>query len=134
MKRVFLIVLDSFGIGAMPDAESFGDVGVNTLGFHAALFAKKRSDYPEIPDNRSAFVLKSSAGRRRATGHERLRQFLALNDHSVADHLYRPICRPTRHSAYRVALGENADLFIAGSGNCVAIVIMDPVPPAVAVQ
>ena len=31
MKRVFLIVLDSFGIGAMPDSESFGDVGVNTL-------------------------------------------------------------------------------------------------------
>ena len=31
MKRVFLIVLDSFGIGGMPDAESFGDVGVNTL-------------------------------------------------------------------------------------------------------
>ena len=31
MKRVFLIVLDSFGIGAMPDAPSFGDVGVNTL-------------------------------------------------------------------------------------------------------
>ena len=31
MKRVFLIVLDSFGIGAMPDAAAFGDVGVNTL-------------------------------------------------------------------------------------------------------
>jgi len=31
MKRIFLIVLDSLGIGAMPDAESFGDVGVNTL-------------------------------------------------------------------------------------------------------
>ena len=31
MKRVFLIVLDSFGIGQMPDAEKFGDVGVNTL-------------------------------------------------------------------------------------------------------
>ena len=31
MKRVFLIVLDSFGVGAMPDSESFGDVGVNTL-------------------------------------------------------------------------------------------------------
>ena len=31
MKRVFLIVLDSFGIGGMPDCESFGDVGVNTL-------------------------------------------------------------------------------------------------------
>ncbi len=31
MKRVFLIVLDSFGIGAMPDAKSFGDIEVNTL-------------------------------------------------------------------------------------------------------
>ena len=31
MKRVFLIVLDSFGIGAMPDAAAFGDAGTNTL-------------------------------------------------------------------------------------------------------
>lgn len=31
MKRVFLIVLDSFGIGAMPDSENYGDIGVNTL-------------------------------------------------------------------------------------------------------
>ena len=31
MKRVFLIVLDSCGIGQMPDCERFGDIGVNTL-------------------------------------------------------------------------------------------------------
>ena len=31
MKRVFLIVLDSFGIGGMEDAASYGDVNVNTL-------------------------------------------------------------------------------------------------------
>ena len=31
-KRVFLIVLDSFGIGAEPDAPAFGDAGTNTLG------------------------------------------------------------------------------------------------------
>ena len=31
-KRVFLIVLDSFGIGAEPDAAAFGDAGTNTLG------------------------------------------------------------------------------------------------------
>ena len=31
MKRVFLIVLDSFGIGEMPDAEAYGDINVNTL-------------------------------------------------------------------------------------------------------
>ena len=30
-NRVFLIVLDSFGIGNAPDAENFGDVGANTL-------------------------------------------------------------------------------------------------------
>ena len=30
-KRVFLIVLDSFGIGEMPDSEKFGDKGANTL-------------------------------------------------------------------------------------------------------
>lgn len=31
MKRVFLIVLDSVGIGAMDDAADFGDTGTNTL-------------------------------------------------------------------------------------------------------
>ncbi len=30
-KRVFLIVLDSFGIGELPDSEAFGDKGTNTL-------------------------------------------------------------------------------------------------------
>lgn len=30
-KRVFLIVLDSVGIGEMPDAENYGDEGSNTL-------------------------------------------------------------------------------------------------------
>lgn len=30
-KRVFLIVLDSYGVGEMPDAEKFGDKGCNTL-------------------------------------------------------------------------------------------------------
>ena len=36
MKRVFLIVLDSFGIGQMPDAAAFGDENVNTLASCAA--------------------------------------------------------------------------------------------------
>lgn len=31
MKRVFLIVLDSLGIGEMEDAEAYGDKGTNTL-------------------------------------------------------------------------------------------------------
>ena len=44
MKRIFLIVLDSFGIGQMPDSESFGDVGVNTLAACAT------SDQLHIPN------------------------------------------------------------------------------------
>ena len=31
MRRVFLIVLDSFGIGALPDAKLYGDENTNTL-------------------------------------------------------------------------------------------------------
>ena len=45
MKRIFLIVLDSFGIGAMPDCESFGDVGVNTL---AACAASSKLNIPNM--------------------------------------------------------------------------------------
>jgi phosphopentomutase len=32
MKRVILIVLDSLGIGALPDADIYSDTGANTLG------------------------------------------------------------------------------------------------------
>ena len=36
MKRVFLIVLDSVGIGAEPDAAEYGDVGSNTIAAAAS--------------------------------------------------------------------------------------------------
>ena len=45
MKRVYLIVLDSFGIGAMPDAKAFGDEGVNTL---AACASSKELKIPNL--------------------------------------------------------------------------------------
>lgn len=44
MKRVYLIVLDSFGIGQMPDAASYGDYNVNTLG------AVSGSEYFDLPN------------------------------------------------------------------------------------
>ncbi len=46
MSRFFIIVLDSFGIGEMPDAASFGDFGVNTIG------AVSKSDKLNIPNLR----------------------------------------------------------------------------------
>ena len=35
-KRIFTIVLDSLGVGAMPDAAGYGDTGCDTLGHIAA--------------------------------------------------------------------------------------------------
>lgn len=36
MSRAFVIVLDACGVGALPDADTYGDAGVNTLGHLAA--------------------------------------------------------------------------------------------------
>ncbi len=47
MKRVFLIVLDSFGIGALPDAGQYGDDGSDTLG---AIRKSPRFSVPNLAD------------------------------------------------------------------------------------
>ena len=44
MKRVHIMVLDSFGIGAAGDAEKFGDQGADTLGHIAQAFAEGKAD------------------------------------------------------------------------------------------
>lgn len=46
MKRVFLIVLDSVGIGEMPDAANYGDAGSNTI------LAASKSPYFSMPNMR----------------------------------------------------------------------------------
>ncbi len=45
MKRAFLVVLDSLGIGALPDAPAFGDIGVNTL---ASLATSRQLQVPYL--------------------------------------------------------------------------------------
>ena len=44
-KRVFLVVLDSFGTGFAPDAVSFGDEGSNTL---AAVLSDSDRPFPNM--------------------------------------------------------------------------------------
>ena len=44
MARAILCVLDSFGIGGVPDAASFGDEGANTFGHIAAACARGEAD------------------------------------------------------------------------------------------
>ncbi|MBV6539988.1 phosphopentomutase [Ursidibacter maritimus] len=53
MKRVFIMMLDSFGIGYTEDAEKFGDKGSNTLGHIAEQCAAGKAD-----DHRRSGLLK----------------------------------------------------------------------------
>lgn len=48
-KRVIVMVLDSFGIGALPDADKFGDKGSDTLG-HIDQYCQKNHLEFKIPN------------------------------------------------------------------------------------
>ena len=52
-RRIFLIVIDSLGIGEMPDAADYGDVGADTLG-HISERADSSVSYTHLtlPTNR----------------------------------------------------------------------------------
>ncbi len=47
-RRAFLLVMDSFGIGAAADAERFGDTGSDTFGHIEAACAAGRADRPGL--------------------------------------------------------------------------------------
>ncbi len=84
MQRIFVIVLDSLGIGAMPDAPSYGDAGANTLlHIHEAAGPLRipnlmglgmgevcpLPDAPEKFSGRVARMREASAGKDTMTGH-----------------------------------------------------------------
>ncbi|MES2151715.1 MAG: phosphopentomutase [Pseudomonadota bacterium] len=49
MSRAFILLLDSFGLGATPDAEKFGDAGANTFG-HIASWAAAQGTPMALPN------------------------------------------------------------------------------------
>lgn len=49
MSRAFILLLDSFGLGALPDAEKYGDAGANTLG-HIAKWAADNGRPLSLPN------------------------------------------------------------------------------------
>ena len=85
MARIFLIVLDSLGIGAMPDAAAYGDAGANTLrSIHGSphlhiphlkklgLYNIDGIDFAEpvaMPLARHARLAEASAGKDTTVGH-----------------------------------------------------------------
>ncbi len=89
MKRIFIVVLDSVGIGELPDADLYGDVGSHTLYaastsayFHMPNMKKLglfhidgvKDKFPEIKDASSyegtiARAIEKSKGKDTTTGH-----------------------------------------------------------------
>ena len=49
MSRAFILLLDSFGLGATPDAVQYGDVGANTFG-HIAAWAAEQGKPMQLPN------------------------------------------------------------------------------------
>jgi phosphopentomutase len=49
MSRAFILLLDSFGLGALPDADKYGDAGANTLG-HIAAWAAEQGKPMSLPN------------------------------------------------------------------------------------
>jgi phosphopentomutase len=49
MSRAFILLLDSFGLGAAPDADKFGDAGANTFG-HIAGWAADSGKPMQLPN------------------------------------------------------------------------------------
>jgi phosphopentomutase len=49
MSRAFILLLDSFGLGAAPDADKFGDAGANTFG-HIAQWASDAGKPMQLPN------------------------------------------------------------------------------------
>ena len=68
-KRVFVIVLDSLGIGAMPDSEEFGDKGVDTFGH--ILDKMGKLDIPNLQKLGMLNLHKDSLRRRNCPGQHR---------------------------------------------------------------
>ena len=83
-KRIFLIVLDSFGVGELPDAAKYGDEGSNTLKAcydsgalsvpnmaKLGLFHLDGMDYPKncVPSGAYGRLVERSAGKDTTTGH-----------------------------------------------------------------
>ena len=95
MKRVFMIVLDSTGIGEMPDAAAFGDAGSNTLKSAAksekldmpnmkqmGLFNIEGVDWTEgtaAPTGAYARMAEASQGKDTTTGHWEMAGIISKN-------------------------------------------------------
>lgn len=113
-KRVFVVVLDSLGVGAMADSPEYGDVGVDTLGhisqsveaFHipnlqklglANLHPLRQVASVEKPAGRFCRLREASRGKDTMTGHWEMmglyvtKPFVTFTDHGFPPELIREL-------------------------------------------
>ena len=119
-KRVFVIVLDSLGIGAMPDSEKFGDKGVDTFGHildkmgtldipnlqklgMLNLHKGGRMEGVEKPMGRYMRIAETSNGKDTMTGHWEMmglhitKPFLTFTEHGFPKELIDELEKRTGH-------------------------------------
>lgn len=117
-KRVFLVVLDSMGVGAMADSPEYGDVGVDTLGhisqsveaFHipnlqklglANLHPLQQVEPVSRPAGRFCRLREASRGKDTMTGHWEMmglyvtKPFVTFTDHGFPPELIRELEKRT---------------------------------------
>ena len=130
-KRVFVIVIDSLGIGAMPDGERFGDVGVNTLGHIsesvesfqiptlqklgiAGLTPLRQVPELENPLGYQTALREKSNGKDTMTGHweimgiETKKPFKTFTDHGFPKELIQELEKRTGHKVDRKSTRLNS--------------------------
>lgn len=126
-KRVFVIVVDSLGVGALPDAADYGDAGTDTLGhisqamdeFHipnlqklgmANLHPLKQVEAVEKPLGYYAYLNEASAGKDTMTGHWEMmglhitKPFLTFTEHGFPQELLDELTERTG----RVIIGNKS--------------------------
>lgn len=119
-KRIFTIVIDSLGIGELPDSAKFGDVGVNTLGHisesvetfeipnlqrlgMANLTPLKQVPPLDKPEGYRAVLRERSNGKDTMTGHwemmglETKKPFKTFTEHGFPPELIEELEKRTGH-------------------------------------
>ncbi len=118
-NRVFVVVLDSVGIGAMPDAADFGDAGTDTLGHISATVGLKVPHLAKLgvgnlhplatvppaehPLGYRAVLRESSNGKDTLTGHWEMmgilttKPFKTFTDHGFPPELIAELEKRTGH-------------------------------------
>lgn len=119
-KRVFVIVLDSLGVGAMEDADAYGDANTDTLGHIsetvdnfcipnlqnlglANLHSMKQVAAVEKPLGYHAFLHEASKGKDTMTGHWEMmglhitQPFQTFSEHGFPEELIRELELRTGH-------------------------------------